>query len=619
MSLRHHLSLAAAVAGALAVAPTAQADFFPAEPIDGPDAGIRAVGDVDVARDGSGAVAYVKQDGGTDHVFVSRLVSGAWQPPERVDGGLGGAGSQPTVAASDGGRVAVGFINGGQVYAAVRPAGAPGFTAPQALAGAASNPSIDMSINGGAYLSFTTGGDVRVARMDRKAQSFALLPDVLDINPAADAGDGRGRSKVAVSADGTAVVVWGEGDHVYGRRIFFDRVSTAPQDLNVATLEGHAGGPADSPSIDIEDDSSFAWAVFRERFDDGHYHLVAKRLVGSLFEQETKVDALPWGAGDDVSDGFVDISGRGEGLAATSTQGSGADVALLHDNRFFAPVAVNGPNAVNPSTVGGIAENNDAFAFWLQGTTALTAQVHGVAYDLDPAQRTVPGPGPDQVLSEAGVDTGAGFDAAINRAGDAVAVFVADGVGGRRLMSAGYDRPPGAFRTYTTSKYRPGSHPVLVWQPSFELWGPLTYTVEIDGQPVGQTTATRFTTATPVGDGAHRWRVVATDRRGQTAAAPTRTLRVDGTPPEVTFAVSGTRRKGKALRVRVTTADGSIAKPVGSGVRVVRVAFGDGTSFVGRDVRHAYRRGGTFTIRVTVADKAGNVAVARKQIRVKKK
>ncbi len=597
----------------------ARADFFKGEPLDGPDPSIRQVGDVDVARDGSGAVVYVKRDGGVDHVFVSRLVSGVWQTPERVDAGLAGAGTQPVVAASDNGRVVAAFISGGQLFASVRPAGAPGFASPQALAGAASNPSIDMSINGGAYISFTSADDVRVARMDREGQTFAVLPGALDIDPPSKAGVDAGRSRIAVSADGTAVVVWGENGHVYGRRIFFDRVSAAPQDLNLASLDGHAGGPADSPAIDIEDDSSFAWAIFRQQFDDKRYHLVAKRLVGSLFEQETHVDAIDFGAADDVVEGFIDISGRGEGLAAASTGTFGAQVSLLHDNKFFPAVGINGPNAAIAHTVGGVAENNDLFAFWLQGATPLTAEVHGVAYDIDPAKRTVPPPGPDRVISDGAIDAAAGFDAGVNRAGDAVAVYIQDGAAGRRLMSAGFDRAPGAFRTYTTSNYRKLARPALSWSPSFELWGPPTYTVEIDGQAYGSSTETKLTTPNEVADGVHNWRVVARDRRGQVAATPMRKLRVDATPPEATFRISGSKRRGKPVRVRVRVADGTLKLPAGSGVKVVRIAFGDGAVFTGRDATHRYRRGGTYTVRVTAADRAGNVIVVRRQIRIKKK
>src|SRR5512132_1793148 len=115
------LALPAAAAGQVRGA------FFAADPIDGPSADIGSLGDLDVARDGTGALAYVKRDGGVDHVFVSRLVDGAFQPPERVDAGLDGVGAQPVVAANDGGKLVVAYVSGGAVFSIVRPAGAQGW------------------------------------------------------------------------------------------------------------------------------------------------------------------------------------------------------------------------------------------------------------------------------------------------------------------------------------------------------------------------------------------------------------------------------------------------------------------------------------------------------------
>src|SRR3954466_12937808 len=101
--MRRRLALIVTSIAALAPAGAAHAAFFAGEPIDGPSADIRSVGDLDVARDGSGAGAYVRRDGGVDHVFVARLVNGAWQAPERVDAGIDASSSQPAVASSDGG------------------------------------------------------------------------------------------------------------------------------------------------------------------------------------------------------------------------------------------------------------------------------------------------------------------------------------------------------------------------------------------------------------------------------------------------------------------------------------------------------------------------------------
>jgi hypothetical protein len=621
---RTTIAISAVLATALSAAP-AHAGFFQAEPIDGPSADIVKLGDADMARDGTGAVAYIKREGGVDHVFVSRLTDGAFQSPERIDGAFGEPGSQPVVAAVDNGRVAVAFVSGTQLYVVLKPAGDQPWGSPQPIAGAGANvfnPSIDMSIHGTGYLSFTVPGgsvaDVRVARLDRKATTWDVLPDALDIDASKDAGNGNGRSKVVVSADGTAVVIWGEAGHVYARRVFDGRLSTAPQDLNVDQVDGHPGGLADLPDIDIEDDSSFAWAVFRQQLDDGRWHTIARRLVGSQFDPPTLVDGLGFG-GDQTRSAFVDLNGRGEGIALTDSMGGGAFSALLHDDQFFASQLLNPGNGVDPKPVGGMAENNDGYAAWLQGTGPGDTMVHAVAYDIDPAKRTVPPPGPDTVLTSpdlGGVDVAAGLDMGVNRAGDAAAVFVQGTGDGRRLMTAGFDRDPGTFRTYTTAKWRKFARPPLSWAASFDIWGAITYRVEIDGQSYGETKDRTLTPLNAVPDGEHNWRVVAIDRRGQTEAAPTRLMRVDATPPTVTFTVKGTRKAGKPVKVAVKAND--VLNPKASGVAVVRIDYGDGFQVVGRKAVHRYARRGAYTVRVSATDTAGNAIAVKRRIRIKK-
>ena len=196
--------LASAAALALtAQAPAAQAGVFAPDVIDGPSTEIVSAGDVDVARDGTGAVAYLKREAGVPHLYVSRLINGVFLAPERLDPALPAAADQPVVAASDGGRIAVAFVSGAQLNVVRRPNAAAPFQAPQPVADGASNPSIDMSINGVSYVSFTLGGaDVRAARLARDGTAFAILPDTIDIEAARVAGDGIRRSQVAVSADG---------------------------------------------------------------------------------------------------------------------------------------------------------------------------------------------------------------------------------------------------------------------------------------------------------------------------------------------------------------------------------------------------------------------------------
>ena len=141
-------ALAPLVLPAVAGAAT-PARFFAGTPIDGPSADIQALGDLDVARDGTGAPRRTSSAWRGSTTSSSRgWPAAASSAPEQVDAGLAGAGSQPVVAASDGGRLVVAFVSGGTVFAAVRPAGAPGYAALQPIADAGSNPDVEMSING---------------------------------------------------------------------------------------------------------------------------------------------------------------------------------------------------------------------------------------------------------------------------------------------------------------------------------------------------------------------------------------------------------------------------------------------------------------------------------------
>jgi PKD domain-containing protein len=624
MRLRQSLpSLLLAAAAALLPATAARADFLPAQPIDGPTADLVGQPDVDLARDGSGAVAYLKLDGGVRHVFVSRFVDGVFQAPERIDAGLTGAAAQPAVAASDGGRLVVAWVSGGQVYAITRSPDAAAYNPLQLLAASGSDPSADMSINGAAYVSFTAAGasaaDVRVARMPSGGTQLTTLADPLDIDPAQDAGTGTGRSEVAISADGTGVVVWGEAGHVYARRVFGERISAAPQDLNIPALQTAAGGAADLPDVDIEDDSSYAWAVFRQRFADGRAHAIARRLVGSQFEAPAQVDAVGFPGVDDVSGVDVAISGRGEGIAGTSTASGGSAGAVVHDDLFNPAVLLDPGNALAPRTAVGVAENNDAYVVSVGGSSAADASVQAVPYDIDPAKRTAPPPGAPVTISDPAlgpVDGSAGLGLGVDRAGDASAVFVQGTGDAKRLVAGGFDRAPGAFRTYTSSKLRRYSRPPLSWQTSFELWGAVSYAVEIDGKPVGTTTATKLTPTARLRDGTHRWRVVATDRRGQTAATKIRFLRVDATKPALSVKVTGSRRRGKGLKVAVRAADGSLRHPRGSGIARVRIDFGDGTRVDERRATHRYGKSGAVTLRVSATDKAGNARTVTRRLHI---
>jgi hypothetical protein len=595
---------------ALAAAP-AQAAFFPGDAIDGPAAEIRALGDVDLARDSTGALAYVRQVDGVDHVFVSRFEGGVFTPPERIDAALPTASSQPVVGASDGGRLVVVFVSGGIVQGVVRPGGE-GWSAPAAL-GAGSDPSVDLSINGTAYASFTAGSDVRVARLDRRSNTWGVIEQSADVNPAQAAGVGSGRSRVAISADGIGVVTWGEGDHVYARKMFGGALSNAPQDLTPAPgeVDGRVPVLSDLPDVDAEDDSSYAWVVFRQRFADGGTRILARRQRGTTFDPPVAIDE---NAGEPVGAPRIDLNGRGVGLATTTGAASGQPMAaILERDQFGAGSRFFVPSTAPPAVAPAISENNSGLVGAVLGTAGAPPFV-GVRA-IDEAK-----PGAEHVLSRPELGPVApelGFDVAADRASGVVVAWVQGGAQDRRIVAGYLDRPPGAFAGYTSQRCCRSAQPRLSWQPSFNLWGAVRYVVTIDRKPVAETTETALTPPAPITGPTHTWQVLAVDVRGQVKRTRTRRLRIDDLAPRISL---GYKRARRVVRVSVRARDPDPRGHRASGMRSIVVSWGDRTrgavgTFSVR-ARHRYPRPGTYALEIVARDGAGNARSERRSVRI---
>jgi len=598
------------IAALLAVpAATARAALYPGDPVDGPGADVQSLGDLDLARDGTGALAYVKRVDGVDQIFVARFVGGVFGVGERVDGGLSGPSSQPVVGAADNGRLVVFFVNRGTVYGVVRPAGE-GYAAPVAL-GTGSDPSVDLSINGTAYASFTSGGDVRIARLDRRTNTWGLLDQSADVDPGRPAGAGSGRSRVAISADGIGVVTWGEAGHVYARKMFGAALSNAPQDLTPPSFDGRVATVSDLPDIDAEDDSSYAWVVFRQTFVDGGSRILARRQRGTGFEPPVAIEAPD---GEPVREPNIEMNGRGVGLATTSGAVSGQPMAALLDRDVFgAGSRMFGGSVAGPATAPAMSENNDGLVASVLAGPGEAPFVRVRTYD----DRK---PGPESLMSrpELGpVDPARGFDVAVDRADGGVVAWVQGGADDRRIVAGYLDRPPGSFRGYTTARCCQPALARLTWQPSFNLWGATRYEVRVDGQLVGQTTDSSLQLAAPLAGATHRWQVTAIDLRGQTRRSKTRLLRVDDLAPRLSV---GYKRSKRVVTVSARGRDLGGAGHRSSGIRDVVVSWGEasprasGTSRV--RARHRYRRAGTYALEITARDKAGNVTVNKRTVRI---
>ena len=617
MPRRLSLSVPLALLALAALPALASAGWFPAQPVDGPTPDIEALGGVDLARDGTGGVVYLKRVDGAPHVFLSRFNGGQFRPPERVDNGLGAGATSAAIAAADTNRLAIVWSAGTRVYGSVVAGGAaqPGpLLGPTELSNDPSGPStdvaIDMGINGAAYAAWAApgggGSDIRVARLQDVGWTGVGAP--LDIDPARAAGRGSQRPRVAVSAEGNGIVAWGE-DHadgrprVYARRVTGPNPSAFPQEASVTDLGGAPGGRADSIDIDIEDDGSFAWAVFRQDIAGGS-RSIARRMLGSTFDPPVALDGGP-----PTLNPRIAINGRGQGLA--TLQGGGGVLGAFNYNDVFEPSQpLHFAAAPNSEPKPASSEHREVIASWLvdgaikgrlkpEPTKPFDNEVELSRPDLGPVS-------PGQFAASA--DRLAGFAVAMVQGAPGAA---------RTLAVALHDRPPG----------RPGaiarksqwmSAKQLRWRPGTDLWGPQRYRVLISGRVVGETTGSSLKSSATKLSGGRRvtYQVVAIDSRGQETPSRTQRVRFDGAAPTLAVNVSGKRRRGSPLRISARARERR-----GSGVAQIKVRYGDsGATVRQRGARfrgtHAFRRPGTFTLRVTAYDRAGNTRVKSVRLRI---
>lgn len=601
---------------------TAQAGFVPAVAVDGPSADVLSAGDVRLARDGSGAVTWLRSDAGAAHVFVSPLVLGTPGAPQRLDTGQVNASSQPRVGVSSGGRILVTWVNDGRLYASLRPSPLEAFSPPAAVSGAGlagvHDPSLSMTINGKAYAGFTTsGGDVWAAYMAVDGSWF--LPDApLDVDPARSAA----RSAVAASGDGTALFAWTETgadgvSHVFARRVIRQRLGSVPREASVGSLDGRPGGSADSPGVGMEYDSSYAWVVFRQDFTDAGVvtsRALARRLKASDFGPPTPIDGLSFPAGAGADQPRIAFTGRGRGTFSSALGGPFAVMATLLKNNVFAPTGRldAGTVAAPPFAVPTTADDESGTVSWQRGVGIVGSHFTTKATEPE-VELSVPAFGP--------ADASAGLEASADRAGNAAITFAQGDPSARRVVLALYDLPPRAPAAHNDARWHAEGRPKLHWATVVDAWSPtpVTYRVEIDHVAVATQTGTTYRPSVPIVDGDHRWRIVTTDGRGQQSIGIDRFLRIDTHQPRLELIAP--------LKVRHGAAASFLASPTdvgGSGVSSVELDFGDGSKAIlrvnGRTqarAKHRYSVAGRRTVRATAVDQAGNRRTVKARITVK--
>ena len=531
-------------------APAARAQTpFVGTTIDGPTPAILSLGNVSLARDGTGAVSYLRSVAGVPHAFVSTESDGVWSAPLQLDTGLAGTASQPLVAAASGGRVAAVVISGGTLYGLVHNPGTRGFGAPQPLVAGASNPALSISTFGTAYASFTAPNGatpaVYVARLDRASSTWQAMTQPLNLVATDAAGfNAATRSAVAAASDGEALVAWGESEadgltHVIARRVSAAGPSIAPQDLNLPSLSGLPGGNADSPSVSLEDASDFGWVAFRESFTQGATQIsrtIARHQYGSLFDPPeppasgfgdlgpTVIDPLVVPTVDGADDPQVSIDGSGDGLASIETTATHEVFAdPVSDPYFTGPTRLDiVTNQIAPEPVAAVGGVDPLGAVaWLQSTGPTVAPSVAVrAYAT-----SIFGPGTiisSPALGAVQIGPGA-LSAAADQRGDTFVAFVQGAPTGTRVVVGGVAAPPQPFRLLTSGRTTQRK-PAIAWTASADALGIASYTLQVDGTAVGTTTATHLTVPAALSYGSHTLRVIAVNRYGVKTASPSATL-----------------------------------------------------------------------------------------------
>ena len=431
---------------------------------------------------------------------------------------------------------------------------------------------------------------MRIARLDRRTNAWTGLPQPADVDPARAAGVGTGRSKVAISADGIGVVTWGEGGHVFARKMFNTRRS--PTRRRTSRRRTSAAASRRSPtcrSVDAEDDSSYAWVVFRQTFADGGSRTLARRQRGTAFDPPVAVDT-----GDEpVRDPRIDLNGRGQGLATSAGASTGQPLTALIDKRdAFRP----GGRILAPSTSATVAapaisENNLSIVAAVLAGAGTPPSVAVRPFDDGVAAARTP------LLSrpELGpVDPDAGFDAASDRSGGAIVAWVQGAPGERRIVAGYFDRPPSTLPRL----HRPGLLPRR--DADAEVAGGVQHlgSDALRGarrrharRPDGERPSSRCRRRSR--PGRTRWQVRATDVRGQATRSKRRVLRIDGRKPLLRSATGARSASSRSACARATTR----ARPAGG-------RHGGRPRVVGR--RHDDPRGASTSARRIATRAAGS-------------
>jgi hypothetical protein len=635
----------------LALCARAGAVIHPASAVDGPANDILEVDGAALAPDGSGGVVYRKQVNGVAHVFAVSFVGGRWGAPAEVDAeDLYGA-SQPAIAAGEGGRLLVVWVQprnvnpqGVTLYELMSASLQPGASAfgqaiivdpnvgePYTGDVSAVDPALAMTRSGLAYVVYRaitndcdTGAgdppssscppnstdklaDVRAARFNyltwsslgavNRAPQIALRDPTRENMPA-----------IGISLNGSGIVAWQEpgSDHVariWVRRLF----GTVQGNVLQASPESVGGravtSDADAPTLA---DGPFGEAriVYRIHGSPGSAIPVTRLYLNTIASEITPHSTQ--------FEGSAPLPGAQGGLgppSAAMDQKGNFHLAWTQDgavqeltggtHAIGAPVAIGTAGGTSPTTINPAGGGTTA---WVSSSAGLPAVAVREDYPQGAFQfARLAGDVPGQI---------AGLALGGNGQGDALLGFTQGPPGRSEVVGDFVQAPPAPFVAEVPEGWVRARSALVNWEPAPDAVAGVTYAVYLDGgaRVRGLTGLSARLGPAGLGDGIHHVQVLATDAAGQQTMSPEADLKIDANPPIVRLG-----RFGHGRGVRVTVRDAAS----GVNTHATSISFGDGHRAGGHArLTHVYRRAGTYTITARVRDRAGNAAVVHLRVRV---
>ncbi|MCL2768479.1 MAG: PKD domain-containing protein [Solirubrobacterales bacterium] len=631
--------------------------IHPAQVVAGPSNEIIEVDGAAMAPDGTGGIVYRARADGVVHVFAVPFANGVWGAPEEVDSEDRFGASQPAIAAGEGGRLLVVWVQPRNVSSA-------GVTLYE-LQSATHDPgsetfgqAITVDANVGEPFSGNAGRVEPKLAMSPSGQAYAVYRVMVDECNLGGADSSGANPHNDECRQGDAVVEVRVARYEYLLWSQLGAVNRAPQ----VAMPRPTPENAPAIGIDVEGRGVVAWS---EPANAGEPMRVwSRRLFGSV--QGTVLPASPETLGGRPVSGNAEapeviVGHYGEAKVAYRIDGrarSAVPVSQLFVNtlasrfdtgggEFSGPAALPGAAASGIGGVSGALGEHGAYRLgWDQagavtllsggesgaGTPAVLGSSSGpVLETLNPAGggtttwRATAGSSPVvraredyaggayQTAALAGNVPGpiTGLCLGGSGEGDALIGWLQGPAGRAEVLGGFVQAPPTRFGVTVPTGWVRSRQIPIEWETASDAVAGVTYSVFVDGHRLlsGQTGTTARLPASELGDGPHEVQVLAADSLGQGTMSAQTKLEVDIGVPAVRVA---SIEHGRGVRVTVRDPIVAVARSA------TRIAFGDGAHARGRArVEHRYRRAGAYTITAYVRDKNGNGATVHVRVRAR--